>query len=191
MTRCFEFEVTLQEIQPRIWRRFLIDSKANFLHLHEAIQAAGPWQNYHLFCFQTRKGKMIAGIPDPEFGKPDPDARRVKLALHFGRRGMTSCKYIYDFGDDWAHEVVLRSVVETPRKVFRSLVDGALSFPPEDSGGPHAYESWVEVATGRRKDRERKEWLGDWKPDGFDLAKARQQFDLKKRPRLYAADYGF
>ena len=38
MPRYFEFDVALQEIQPRIWRRFLLRATSSFTHLHMAIQ---------------------------------------------------------------------------------------------------------------------------------------------------------
>ena len=38
MPRYYEFEVSLQELQPRIWRRFLLRTTATFAQLHQAIQ---------------------------------------------------------------------------------------------------------------------------------------------------------
>jgi hypothetical protein len=44
----FEFEVTLREIQPRIWRRFLLGSQGTtFWDLHMAIQDSCGWQPYY------------------------------------------------------------------------------------------------------------------------------------------------
>ena len=38
MPRYYEFEVVLQEIQPRIWRRFLLRHRSTFAQLNTAIQ---------------------------------------------------------------------------------------------------------------------------------------------------------
>jgi pRiA4b ORF-3-like protein len=190
MTKCLDLEVSLVDIQPRIWRRFLIDAKASFLDLHEAIQESGPWENCHLFAFQTRKNKPIAGLPDDESGESDPDAREVSLASFFKRPG-DLCLYWYDFGDNWWHEVLLHGFVDSPGKVFRSLIGGARAFPPEDCGGQGGYEECVAVATGRLKNPDRREWLGNWKPESFKVGAFKRAFDLKNRRKRYLADYGF
>ncbi len=64
----YDFEVSLCEVTPRIWRRLLIPSTAKFSDLHLAIQEASGWWNYHLYAFREtpewgREG-IIAGIPD-------------------------------------------------------------------------------------------------------------------------------
>ena len=83
MPSYFEFEVTLKEGEPKIWRRFLIRANATFADLHDAIQEACGWTDSHLFAFETRTGKPIAGIPDEESEKPDPPANRVRLSDYF------------------------------------------------------------------------------------------------------------
>jgi len=50
--RYYEFEVSLQEIQPRIWRRFLLRTTSTFTHLHDAIQDCFGWQDDHLWEFR-------------------------------------------------------------------------------------------------------------------------------------------
>ena len=106
----YEFEVTLAEIEPRIWRRFLISSDATFGDLHDAIQDAFGWFDEHLWAFQEPgpHGETIAGVPD-EDDDTTPDARAVRLTNFFdGTDGRDQCLYIYDFGDRWHHEVVLQ-----------------------------------------------------------------------------------
>lgn len=190
MAKCLDLEVSLVALPPKIWRRFLMDAHASFLDLHEAIQEAGPWQNYHLFSFQDQKNRPIAGLPDDEYGESDPDARKIKLASHFRRAG-SMCLYGYDFGDNWWHKVLLLEMVEPPKKIFRSLLDGARAFPPEDCGGQGGYDDCVAVATGRKKDQDRRVWLGDRIPEAFDLKSFKRVFDLNKRRKKYLADYGF
>lgn len=51
MSEYFEFEVSLKDVKPKIWRRFLIPTTATFLHLHEAIQYSCGWNNCHLYSF--------------------------------------------------------------------------------------------------------------------------------------------
>ncbi|MBW3665866.1 MAG: plasmid pRiA4b ORF-3 family protein, partial [Actinobacteria bacterium] len=73
-----DVEVSLDEISPRIWRRFLLRDRASFLDLHHAIQDACGWDNTHLFAFFGPDGDVIAGVPnDFGFGDPHPDAGKV------------------------------------------------------------------------------------------------------------------
>ncbi len=64
MPNYFELDVSLQDIQPRIWRRLLLPSTATFMQLHEAIQDSFGWQQSHLWEFRlpTIDGQPIAGL---------------------------------------------------------------------------------------------------------------------------------
>ncbi|NJK31278.1 MAG: plasmid pRiA4b ORF-3 family protein [Deltaproteobacteria bacterium] len=186
MPRYYELEVSLQEIQPRIWRRFLIRTTATFAQLHQAIQDSFGWQDYHLWEFRlpSHRGLPIAGLPDDdEHDRPTPDAKAVKLSTYFtGARVVEWCEYLYDFGDDWVHDVKLIAVHSEKESFKRRLLAGERAAPPEDCGGIPGYEQIVHfVATGEDildDDPERLEtWLGGWRPDRFDLTAAKQEFD--------------
>jgi pRiA4b ORF-3-like protein len=146
MPRYYELEVLLRDAKPRIWRRFLIADNASFLDLHEAIQDACGWTDTHLFAFHDRGGEPIAGLPDDEYGEPDPDAKKVKLRSYFDGEEGTSCVYEYDFGDSWEHDVKLVRTAELPEKFARKLLGGARAFPPEDCGGIPGYEECVRMS---------------------------------------------
>ena len=188
MPKYFEFEVSLKDIRPRIWRRFLLREAATFRELHDGIQAAGPWQDSHLweFCTVDRR-KVIAGVLYDDAPRPIPDAKRIKVGSSLTAPGK-KCLYRYDFGDDWEHEVVLRQVVELADAFRGRLLAGRRAFPPEDCGGvPGYYECLAAVgaysfpansegAPSAADLAERREWLGKWTPD-FDLAAAKKEFD--------------
>ncbi len=190
----FEFEVELTGVKPRIWRRFLVPKAATFLDLHQAIQDACGWLDYHLFSFYAKRPyeESIAGIPDDsgmsEF--PITDASQKKLSSYFstGKGKKKSCGYQYDFGDDWLHKVTLKGVVKLKEKLPRVLLAGKRAFPPEDCGSISGYEHCVEVATGsveidpadpyvEEEIESRREWLGDWHPEKFDLEAVKEKFD--------------
>lgn len=197
MAQYLEFEISLQGIEPKIWRRFLLKATASFQDLHEAIQDAGPWEDAHLFRFETaakrpKRPEPIAQTDcdgeadiEPEWGPP---AKRVKLRDWFQKKG-DRCVYVYDFGDSWQHLVTLVEIVESPDKFRRRLIAGARAFPPEDCGGTWGYEECVEVSKIPESalelddppydsDKlERREWLGDWNPEAFDLEQAKREFD--------------
>lgn len=197
MPQYFQFKVTLQDIDPPIWRRFLLREDATFLDLHQAIQAAFDWFGGHLWEFSSsgRSGEPIAGPDDdggdfgPPLGEPAPNAARVRLADYLGRnrRGRrASCLYTYDFGDGWEHDVRLERVITRDETFGRRLLEGERAAPPEDCGGVFGYERLAALArtgtlAGEEPDEEEleelREWIEDWHPDTFDLEAQRAVFD--------------
>ena len=98
MPKYLDFKVSLLGIDPDIWRRFLLAESATFMDLHDAIQDAFGWEDYHLFEFREVKGpQAIAGPPDyePEFVDEDeiPKATKVKLKAVFARK-CKKCLYV-------------------------------------------------------------------------------------------------
>lgn len=196
--RYFDFEVTLV-LPRRIWRRFLLHKAATFAELHTAIQDAFGWQNYHLFEFRHPGDheKVIAGMPDVESDFEDrfiPDAKKIALKRYFWGGGLQPpswYEYEYDFGDGWIHEVKLRGEVSLPEAFKRRLLDGERAAPPEDCGGEGGYERIVSVVEKGEDPWNELEhvrsWLGDWKPETFDLQATKASFDrVKASPRKSA-----
>ena len=184
----YEFEVRLKEIDPPIRRRFLLAKNATFRDLSTAIQDAFGWSGQHTFSFHAKSsGPTLAGVPSAEMVRPVPDARKVKLETFFGEGKPAKCTYVYDFGDDWGHEVKCAGLIRTEEKFRRRLLDGKRAGPPEDCGGVNGYERCVELALGgtpddenedeRADSEELREWLEDWKPEAFDLEAAKKGFD--------------
>jgi hypothetical protein len=195
MPNYLDFKVTLAEVKTPPWRRFLLRDTATFQQLHRAIQQACGWMECHLFRFEDLEGLTLANSPheDPGWsdGPPAPVAAMVKLTRHFHAAG-DRCGYNYDFGDDWWHRVELLGFEQREGKALRILLDGKLAFPPEDCGGVGGYLDCIKALKHPAKaDKDFLEWLDDWRPDTFDLAKTKAAFDLGKRPRpLRAGFYG-
>ena len=139
-------KITLADIQPAIWRRVDMPLSANFRALHDVIQAAFGWENRHLFEF--RLGGKVYGEPTPDdalFGKKVSRARNLRLAMVI-ERGVDRFDYVYDFGDDWCHEVVIESIFQgDPETDYPMFVDAARLAPPEDIGGPPGFAEFVEA----------------------------------------------
>ena len=186
MPKYFDFEVSLLSAELRMWRRFLLRQTATFRDLHSAIQDACGWEECHLYEFRESKGRQaLARAPyqDPFDDSNTPTDTKVKLALHFTRKG-SKCIYLYDFGDSWEHLVELKAVVDLPGKLKRKLVGGARAFPPEDCGGIWGYERCLAAVGAIKADdfdeielEEAREWLGDWEPEAFDLEATQKDFD--------------
>jgi hypothetical protein len=181
----FDLEISLLEIEPRIWRRFLIRSEATFMHFHSAIQQAFGWQKCHLFEFldgnvaenDTRPlyAMKLPRIARSEHAEPHDDEPDAPVASAIELRQYLSannrrCFYVYDFGDNWQHVVEVKDVVEMPEEFTCKLLDGARACPPEDCGGTMGYEECCEAAGMSKEEakkldagmREETEWRQEW-----------------------------
>ena len=57
-----QFRVTLEEVEPLVWRRIEVPASYSFWDLHVAVQDAMGWRDYHLHMFRVR---------NPESGEID------------------------------------------------------------------------------------------------------------------------
>jgi hypothetical protein len=150
-----------------------VPAALTFEALHEVIQAAMGWQNYHLYDFEVGTSRL--GVPDPEFGDDrSEDARRVRLRDAGLAEGRTLL-YRYDFGDGWEHDLIVEQVLEAPREapVRARCLEGARACPPEDCGGPYGYAELLEVLADpdHPDHKELGDWAGaDFDPERFDAA---------------------
>jgi hypothetical protein len=166
----FQLKVTLLDTKPPIWRRVLVAGDSTLDHLHEVIQAAFGWWNYHLHEFEV--GPVRYGVPDPEedWGEPPRDERRMRLDA-IAREG-SSFRYTYDFGDGWEHKVTVERVLPANSvATVPACIDGRRACPPEDCGGPWGYRELLDILadpTHPEHDR-RREWIGrPFDPEAFD-----------------------
>jgi hypothetical protein len=171
----YRLYVFLLDIAPPIWRRIELSSETSLAHLHKVLQAALGWQDYHLHEFEI--GGLRYGVPDTDYdlsGEVVKDST-IKLSKVLPRKG-ASLLYTYDFGDSWAHSVVLEDIVSMePDTTYPRVVDGARACPPEDSGGPYGYAELVEIlAKPRHKEhRQMREWAGkNFAPEKFSAKAA-------------------
>ena len=182
----YDFKVTLHGSSPKIWRRFLLHPDATFEDLHDAIQDSFGWHSAHLWHFGTDAwgGTKLAasGIMPGE----EPVARDTRLSEFF--EDNQRCVYVYDYGDEWQHDVLrYKRRVELDDVFWRRLQGGEEPGPPEDCGGLWGYYELVDLleAPGDQLDeweREQLEWLASsgWSPR-FDLDAQRGRFDRDTR----------
>lgn len=165
-----QLEVTLLDTNPPIWRRVLVDGGSTLDRLHEVIQAAFGWWNYHLHEFEV--GAKRYGVPDPEesWGEPLQDEGRARLDAI--AREHSSFRYTYDFGDGWEHRVVVEKVLpQDTATTVPACIGGRRACPPEDCGGTWGYRELLEILADptHPEHEERLEWLGrTLDPDAFD-----------------------
>ena len=140
--------------------------------LHRTLQIVMGWENYHLHEFRIA-GKVY-GSPDPEddqFGRAVLDERRARVGKLVAAVG-SSFEYIYDFGDDWGHDILLESIsLAVPRKRYPACVAGARSAPPEDVGGIGGYQHYLEALFDPRHEDHQTmlAWHGRFDPEYFPI----------------------
>ena len=162
--------VTLRDIEPPIWRELSVPDSYTLLQLHRCLQLAFDWLDYHLFVFEAQ-GRQFARPGPDTFGE---DAAKTRLADLSLRQG-SAFLYTYDMGDDWEHDIVVRS--SEPESDMNPdpcayVLAGQRAAPPEDSGGPHGYERLLEALTqpDAKDNEDLVAWIGAaFDPEGFDL----------------------
>jgi hypothetical protein len=179
MTTMHQLRISLQRVEPEVWRRLLVPSDATMEQAIWAMLAGMGWQIYHLY--DLRMGEIVYGIPDDDGDPTIADDREVLLgnALTVGDELVLS----YDYGDGWEHVVVVEDVLESEKSRPR-CVDGAGACPPEDCGGPPGYEHLREVlADPSHKDhQDLADWAGPFNPTVFDPAVATKAMLAAKPP---------
>lgn len=91
--------ISLEGIEPAIWRQIEVPLTATLKALHDVTQAAFGCEGYHLHLFEV--GEVRYGVPDPEWNSIDPirSEKSMRLATLI-ELGIRRFGYTYDFGDD-------------------------------------------------------------------------------------------
>jgi hypothetical protein len=160
-----QLKVTLEGIDPPVWRRLVVPSEFTLYDLHRTIQVAMGWEDCHLHDF-TIKQQRYAVPGSVDFDHP-ADETKARLCDVAGPR--TKIVYQYDFGDSWHHVIVVEKVLENAADPIPTCVDGARACPPEDSGGAWGYaEKLQALANPASPNDDDDEELRDWMGDDFD-----------------------
>lgn len=138
-------KASLHGAKPPVWRRLELPSDLTLDMLHEVMQVAFAWHGYHLHQFETACGA---------FGRPDDDADRGfeevgdESAVALAQVAVDAkIVYVYDFGDDWRHDVVVEKITPAlPGVAYPRCTGGRGWAPEEDSGGNWAHNEAAAAA---------------------------------------------
>ena len=174
----FQLRVNLRGIEPPVWRIVQMPEDAKLPRLHRILQTIFNWEDYHLHEFVV--GRQVYSVPDPDdalYERKVSDERPVPLNRISGRVG-DSFEYIYDFGDNWRHEIVLEAILlPEPAAFYPRCIGGARNGPPEDAGGPGGYARYLEEHENMLA------WRGPFDPEAFSLkrvnAALRRKFERR------------
>jgi hypothetical protein len=153
--------------KPPVWRRLQLRADTRLDQLHEILQAALGWENYHMHAFSF--GDEEFGIPDPELGFSDERQVTLGELTDIGAR----FRYTYDFGDDWQHEITVEDLLDAdPDTHYPTLVAAKGACPPKDCGGPWGYANLRQILANPNHDEHQDmlEWLGLDNASDFDPA---------------------
>jgi hypothetical protein len=195
-----QFRITLQMDEPQVWRVIQVPGEFSFWELHIAIQDAMGWLGYHLHEFRHEQRpsghSMRFGIPldDDEIMNPNLlPCWNVNIGDHFRRPG-DEMYYVYDFGDNWVHEVLLEGVLLWQKGLkLPRCIDGRRAAPPEDCGGPSGYADLLEVLSDPAAEgheevmtwlRDQQKGAGSFDPEIFDITKVKFSNPAKRLEKL-------
>lgn len=173
--------ITLSDTDPEIWRIVDVPVEASLKMVHDIIQAAMGWQDYHLWEFEADERRY--GLPDSEWPDDTLTAAKDTKLMTLIDRGIRQLDYTYDMGDNWHHTIVIEAVEPgQPDTKYPRYIDGARRCPPEDCGGTPGFENFLDaIANPKHEDHaELIEWYdacygGTYHPETIDelIAKRR------------------
>jgi pRiA4b ORF-3-like protein len=178
-TTIYEIKITLNGSKPAIWRRIQVSADVALFKLHRIIQETMGWTDSHLHQFVI--GNDIYKIRDShaDFGMDESSTneRTTKLRQVISGDGFRF-QYDYDFGDNWKHALVVERILAPEDGVtYPRCVAGARACPPEDVGGIHGYDEFLEALRDPRHParEEMSEWIGrEFDSEKFDLTMTNQ-----------------
>lgn len=159
MNNQYQLKVTLKHITPAIWRRFVVPGDITLDRLHDVLQIVMGWEDCHLHDFRFKKQMYTESPESPK----DEDEAGVRLNALLNKKG-NKLTYLYDFGDDWEHEIVLEDknyFSDEMHGLFECL-EGEMVCPMEDCGGPIGYMRLLEIINDPQNNEEDFEVLVDF-----------------------------
>jgi hypothetical protein len=178
----YVLRITLEEVEPPVWRRLQVSGSVTLERLHAIIQKTMGWHDVHLHEFR---------IDGKRYGQPEPDEPHYKVEPEWKLTLRAAAPtegarfhYIYDFGDGWRHEVAVEGI-KAPAAPLKHPVclAGKRACPHEDSGGPPGYANLLKVLRDRThpEHRDMLHWAGPgFDPERFDLPAINRKLRLLK-----------
>ena len=167
--RFYLLKIQLLDIEPVIWRRFVVPASITLDRLHDVIQIVMGWTDSHLHEF-TIGNKRYTEYPESK--EDGLVCGRYRLGDLIKQKGRTF-RYLYDFGDSWEHELVLEEsrYFNPELRTELACLEGERACPPEDVGGIPGYFEFCNAL--KDPSHEEHESYMEWSGGDFDS----EQFD--------------
>ncbi len=176
----FRIRAELDGSEPAIWRLLDIRSDVMLPVLHQALQAAMGWWDYHLHRFSIGGGPFDDGsewfLSPEDLAEAEEDEGTETTLIRLDETVQQAgdvLHYAYDYGDSWEMTLRLEQVLPiAPDSPAAACIAGGRAAPPEDCGGLRLAEQLAEV-------------LDD--PSAFDIESVNQRL---QQPYFVLADSG-
>jgi hypothetical protein len=186
--------IELHDVVPLVWRRVLVSNQWTLASLHHYLQWVMGWNDSHAHEFQVGEGIVAPDWWIREVGLDREtgdyrDERRVSVAAVVAQLGLRGeFEYRYDMGDGWQHRIVIEplppATLEDPQ--LPVCVAGENACPPDDVGGTHGYEHFLQAMRDRQHEQHEDmlRWAGGaFDPQGFDLNRINRDWKSSKARR--------
>ena len=142
----YTLKITLLDVEPPIWRQVVVPADISLDRLHDVIQIAMGWEDYHLHVFTFGDKRYSEGFRGGDLEELSAADEAIVRLNELVKKPKARFEYLYDFGDDWLHEVMVEKIVPVPMTALAAItyVTGERACPPEDSGGPLGYVELLE-----------------------------------------------
>jgi hypothetical protein len=125
-----------------VWRRILVPTSVRLDRLADMLLAAMGWTNSHLHCFSIDNERYGMQVDD----YPEGEADEKEVTIHRVLRNVKCFEFEYDFGDSWSHTVTIEDRIPSSLGLkYAVCIGGANACPPEDCGGPHGFENFLDA----------------------------------------------
>jgi hypothetical protein len=167
--RFYLLKIQLLDIEPVIWRRFVVPASITLDRLHDVIQIVMGWTDSHLHEFTIGNKRYMEY---PESKEDGLVCGRYRLGDLIKQKGRTF-RYLYDFGDSWEHELALEEnrYFNPELRTELACLEGERPCPPEDVGGVPGYFEFCNAL--KDPSHEEHESYMEWSGGDFDS----EQFD--------------
>jgi hypothetical protein len=186
--------IELLEVVPLVWRRVLVADQWTLASLHHYLHGywAGPTP------MPTSSRWAMASLPRiGGYRRPAPRRRPVAIGTSGAFRWPPWCRSSASAGNSrtattWGMAGNIGFVIESPPASTLSnprlpvCIAGENACPPEDVGGPHGYEMFLNIlgARGHAQHEDMVRWIGGvFDPKGFDLNRLNRDWKAPKRSR--------
>lgn len=165
--------IELLHLSRSVWREVLVPNDASLADLHEIILMVMPWEGDHLHGFlDNRNNRWTPIVPFDLEPEEQEEAEDVIFVRALFKKKESSFRYVYDFGDDWTHEITLLGYHEAGENVDAPrCLAGEGAAPLDDCGGPPGDEAVCKFVAARKAGRQKKrDPLNEWVPEEYDPA---------------------
>lgn len=166
----FRLKIVLRGAPVPIWRRIVIKANLPLNLVHQCLQIVMGWWETHSYNFishERRYGNLEHAEGDPKV-LDDTEHVLSDLISAAGEQFV----YLYDFDNEWIHDIVLEEIHEGEGEGFVHCLGGRRACPPEDVGGVLGYRVFLDKVEDMANEEslDLLAWAGgDFNADSFDI----------------------